>query len=210
MLQRSDEWFEARLGKLTASRYADAVARTKSGWGASRARYAAELAVERMTGEREEGYRSASMDWGTTTEDLAADQYAFLFDAELHKVGFVNHPTIEMAGASPDRLVGDEGMIEIKCPDRHTHFGYLTSKSVDGKYVKQMNFQMICAGRKWCDFISFDPRVPPALQMYVKRFYCPQLVSRDEINEEAIAFLTQVDNLVAQLNQFDMIKEYYS
>jgi len=105
MEQRSPEWFAARLGKVTASRIADVMATTKSGYGAGRANYMAELICERMTGKRQEGYTNAAMQWGTDQEPFARAAYEFLTDRTVSEVGFIDHPTIPMSGASPDGLV---------------------------------------------------------------------------------------------------------
>lgn len=199
LIQGSDEWFAARLGKATASRIADLMAKTKTGWGASRKNYAAELIAERLTGVGAAKFSNAAMQWGTDTEPHARAAYEFYRDVEVSEVGFVPHPKIEMAGASPDGLVGDDGMVEIKCPNTATHIDTLLNKSIDGKYVKQMQFQMACAGRQWCDFVSFDPRMPERLRLYVER------VHRDddmvtEIEGAVSEFLSEIDATVAALD----------
>ena len=157
MEQRSDAWFAARLGKATASRISDIMARTKTGYSASRANYMAQLVVERLTNRKEESYTNAAMQWGTETEPLARSAYEVAKDVLVQEVGFIDHPEINMSGASPDGLVGDDGMVEIKCPGTATHIETLLNDTVDGKYQYQMLWQMRCAGRKWCDFVSFDP-----------------------------------------------------
>jgi putative phage-type endonuclease len=197
--QRTDEWFAARCGKLTASRLADALARTKTGWGASRANYAAQLVAERLTGTVEAGYSNAAMAWGTEKEPDARAAYAFSADVDVAEIGFVDHPTIPMAGASPDGLIGDDGMVEIKCPGTAKHIATLIGGVIDDKYVKQMQWQMACTGRKWCDFVSYDPRMPVEMQLFVKR------IERDdaaiaEWEAEASAFLAEVEQTVATLS----------
>lgn len=198
MDQRTEEWFAARRGKVTASRIADVCAKTKSGWGASRGNYAAELICERLTGATAERYTNAAMQWGTDTEPQARAAYEFLHDAVVEEVGFIDHPRIPMTGASPDGLVGDEGMLEIKCPNTATHLQTLISGKIEGKYFLQMQWQMACAGRQWCDFASFDPRLPEPMQLWVER------VERDdkklaEVGEVVSEFLAEIDNTVAQL-----------
>ena len=121
-----------------------------------------------------------------------------LKDVLVDEVGFVPHPTIEMAGASPDGLVGDDGLLEIKCPNTATHIETLLSQSVPGKYNTQMQFQMACTGRQWCDFVSFDNRLPEELQLFVKR------VPRDnefikQMEDEVVKFLNELDIKIAQL-----------
>lgn len=191
MEQRSPEWFAARLGKVTASRVADLMATTKTGYSASRANYMAELICERLTGEQAERYSNAAMQWGTETEPQASAAYAFLRDVDVVECGLVLHPTIADFGASPDGLVGDDGLVEIKCPNTATHIETLLSEAVPAKYVTQMQVQMACTGRAWCDFVSFDPRLPGDLQLWVKR------VQRDEaaiqnIEAETVKFLGEL------------------
>lgn len=196
--QRSQEWFEQRLGKVTASRIADLMAKTRSGYGASRANYMAQLICERLTQARTDTFTSAAMQWGTEKEPEAKAAYTFAYDVEVQEAPFVDHPTIAMSGASPDGYVGEEGLTEIKCPNTSTHIDTLISQTIPNKYLLQMQWQMACTGRQWCDFVSYDPRMPPHLQMWVKR------VERDdkliaEVEAEVVAFLTEVDNKLAQL-----------
>jgi putative phage-type endonuclease len=196
--QRSDLWFQARIGKVTASRVADVLAKTKSGYSTSRDNYMAQLVCERLTGQREEFFTSAAMQHGTDTEPLARAAYEAYADVLVDEVGFVPHRTIEMAGASPDGLVGDNGLLEIKCPNTATHIDTLLSQTVPGKYNTQMQFQMACTDREWCDFVSFDNRLPEELQLFVKR------VPRDNMyirlmEEEIVKFLNELDIKIAQL-----------
>ena len=184
MDQRSDEWFAARLGKVTASRVADLMAKTKSGPSASRGNYMADLIVERLTGIRPEGFTNAAMQWGTDTEPQARAAYEFLTDASVVEDGFVLHPIISDFGASPDGLIGDLGLLEIKCPNTAAHIETLLTGEVPGKYVTQMQAQMACTGRAWCDFVSFDPRMPGDMQLFVRR------VARDD------AFIAQMEGEV--------------
>lgn len=196
--QGSHEWIAARLGKVSASRMADMTARTKTGYGASRANYAAELIVERLTGTPAERYTNAAMAWGTEKEPDAKDAYCFLRDAEIVPVGLVLHPTIAMACASPDGLIGDDGLIEVKCPLSATHIDTLLSETIPEKYVKQMMWQMACTGRQWCDFVSFDPRLPAEMQVFIRR------VPRDnalilELEQETVKFLAEIDQTISKL-----------
>lgn len=191
MEQRTAEWYAARLGKVTASRVADLMARTKTGYGASRANYLAELLCERLTGEQADRFTSAEMQRGTDLEPQARAAYSFIHSTPVEEAGFVIHPVISGFGASPDGLIGDVGLVEIKCPNTATHVEYLLSQAVPGKYVTQMMAQMACTGRSWCDFVSFDPRLPDDLQLFVKR------VHRDkdaiaEMEKEIEAFLDEL------------------
>ena len=196
--QRTDAWFQARLGKVTASKVADIIAKTQSGYSASRANYMAQLVCERLTGQKGEGFTNAALQHGIDTEPLARASYEALRDILVDEVGFVPHPSIIMAGASPDGLVGDDGLLEIKCPNTATHIETLLSQSVPGKYNTQMQFQMACTGRQWCDFVSFDNRLPDELQLFVKR------VPRDnefikQMEDEVVKFLNELDIKIAQL-----------
>ena len=198
MEQGSSEWLDYRLGRATASRIADLMAKTKSGPSASRKNYMAQLVCERLTGAREDGFKSAAMVHGTDTEPQARSAYEFMTDLTVTQVGFIDHPRIDMAGASPDGLVGDDGMLEIKCPASATHIDTLLNGKIDGKYLKQMAFQLACAGREWCDFVSYDPRLPAEMQLFVKRIpRDPALIV--EIETEVSAFLAEVDETVAAL-----------
>jgi putative phage-type endonuclease len=198
MEQHSDEWFAARLGKVTASRVADLMAVTKSGYSTSRANYMAELICERLTGQSEERYTNAAMQWGTDKEPQARASYEFLHDAIVVECGFVVHPSIAMFGASPDGLIGNDGLIEIKCPNTATHIDFMLGDSIPSKYVLQMQTQMACTGRKWCDFVSFDPRLPEDMQMFVKRILFDQQTVND-IQAATIKFLDDLDQRISQL-----------
>ena len=196
--QGSQEWFALRRGKVTASRVADVIARTKTGWGASRANYMAQLVAERLTGETAESYSNAAMQWGTDTEPHARAAYEFHSDVSVEEIGFIDHPTLLMSGASPDGLVGDKGMVEIKCPNTATHIETLLGASVPSKYIAQMQWQMACAGRQWCDFVSFDPRMPESMRIFMSR------VIRDDgliatLEGDVRAFLRELDDTVSKL-----------
>lgn len=204
--QGTAEWKAIRCGRVTASRIADLMARTKSGWGASRANYMAELVAERLTGKPAEGFTSSAMQWGTEKEPEARELYSFLSNQEIQQVGFVPHPFIEMAGASPDGLIGAAGMVEIKCPNTATHIETLRGQSIPAKYIGQMQFQMACAGREWVDFLSYDPRMPMEMQSFVKR------VARDEkhireIESAVREFLAEVDETIADLTRLYRTQE---
>jgi putative phage-type endonuclease len=169
MEQLSEEWFAARRGKVTASRVSDMMATTKTGYGASRAGLMAELIAERLTGKSTERFQTDAMKWGVEKEADARDAYTFYCDASVLPGDFALHPEIADAGASPDGYVASDGLIEIKCPQTNTHIDTLLSGSVPGRYVTQIQFQLACTGRQWCDFVSFDPRMPARMQLFVKR-----------------------------------------
>lgn len=196
MEQKTPEWYAARLGKVTASRVADLMARTKTGYGASRGNYLAELLCERLTGEQADRFTSAEMQRGTDLEPQARAAYAFIHSTSVQECGFIVHPVIEGFGASPDGLIGDVGLVEIKCPNTATHVDYLLSQTVPGKYVTQMMAQMACTGRTWCDFVSYDPRLPDDLQLFVKR------VHRDK---DAIAEMEkEIETFLAELKDKEL------
>jgi len=197
IIQRSPEWFAARCGKVTASRVADIIAKTKTGPSASRDNYLAQLVCERMTGKPAESYSNAAMQWGTDTEPFARAAYEARMDLLVTEVGFIDNPWIPMCGASPDGLA-NEGMVEIKCPNTATHIDTLLSRIVPAKYITQMMWQMACADRPWCDFVSFDPRLPERHQLFIKRItYDPEMVNL--LENSVIQFLGDVDLKIQQL-----------
>ena len=198
MDQRTDEWFAARLGKVTASRVADVVAKTKNGYGASRENYMAQLICERLTGKPTEMFSNAAMEWGTQTEPQARAAYSAKTGELVEEVGFLCHPVIEQAGASPDGV--GEGLVEIKCPNTATHLEYVLSGKPPEKYVTQMQWQMAVTGAPWCDFVSYDPRLPEHLQMLIVR------VARDatriaELEDEVRKFLGELEDKLKQLEK---------
>jgi len=200
MEQRTEDWYKARLGKVTASRVADILAKTKSGYSASRDNYMAQLICERLTNTQAESFTNAAMQWGTEQEPFARAAYEVAKGVLVEEEGFVPHPVITMAGASPDGLIGDDGLVEIKCPNTATHIETLLNQAVPAKYITQMQFQMACTGRKWCDFVSFDPRMPEKTRLFIKR------VERDngfiaEMEKEIIKFLSELGRKVEQLEQ---------
>lgn len=198
VIQGSPEWFAQRLGKVTASRIVDVLAKVKAGESAARANYRAELVAERLTGKVAEGFSNAAMKWGTECEPLARAAYEAEFGLLVEEVGMVQHPTIPNTGASPDGLVSTDGLIEIKCPETKAHIDTLLSKAAPAKYVPQMQWQMACTGRAWVDFVSFDPRMPSDLQLFV----CRVLRDDDLIRQyetEVCAFLAEVDATVTSL-----------
>jgi len=200
MEQQTNEWFTARLGKVTASRVADVIAKTKTGYSASRDNYMAQLICERLTGQKGESFTNAAMEWGTQTEPLARSAYENARSLLVKEVGFINHPRIEMSGASPDGLVCEDGLVEIKCPNTATHIDTLLSGKVPTKYFTQMQWQMLCCQRKWCDFVSFDNRLPEHLQLFVQEVeFDPEYAAM--LEKEVVLFLTELDNKVAKLKE---------
>ena len=202
MEQRSQEWHAARLGKVTASKVADVVARTRTGYAASRANYMAQLVCERLTGKPTEGFSNAAMEWGVEQEAAARDAYSARVGELVTEVGFIDHPAIKMAGASPDGIVG-AGIVEIKAPSTATHIEYLFEREPPQKYFYQMQWQMACTGADWCDWVSYDPRMPENLQLLVVRIPrdtdCIQMLEK-EVSE----FLAELDVKVAKLKEMTL------
>ena len=198
MEQGTPEWLSVRLGKATASKIADIMARTKTGVSASRANYHAQLVAERLTGFATDFFVSPAMQHGSDTEAAARDAYQILALCSVAEIGFADHPTIPMAGASPDGLVGDDGLVEIKCPNTAAHIATLRGGGIADKYRKQMLWQMACTQRAWCDFASFDPRLPEAMRLHVQRIHRDD-VAIAEMEREVAAFLGEVDAAVAEL-----------
>ena len=209
-LQRTDAWMQQRLGKVTASRVADVLAKIKSGESASRKNYKMELVVQRLTGQPQESFTNAAMEWGTATEPQARMAYEAHTGLFVEEVGFIDHPTIEGFGCSPDGVVGETlhskhnsitpmtGLIEIKCPNTATHIETVLENKAPSKYIPQMQCQMAVTGAKWCDFVSFDPRVPEDLQLLVVRVERDQEYI-DSMEVEVKQFLSEVLDLFNQL-----------
>jgi putative phage-type endonuclease len=205
MQQGSEEWKQARCGRVTASRVHDIVAVTRSGgYTAGRKNYLAELVCERLTGQPAEHWVSPAMIYGLETEPEARFAYALAKGVEIEEVGFIPHPTIEMAGASPDGMVGKDGLVEIKCPNTATHIETLLGATRGGGlmpgYSDQMQFQMACTGRKWCDFVSYDKRLPEPMRISVYR------LNRDderiaELEQEVVQFLIDLNATVDLLRK---------
>lgn len=196
--QRSDEWFKVRLGKVTASRIADVIAEVKTGEAAARADYRVELICERMTGQQSEGFTNVHIERGIELEPFARAAYEAKNNLFVTQIGFAQHPTIEMSGASPDGLIGDDGMLEIKCPKAKTHINTMLDGRVPKKYIPQMQWQMACTGRKWNDFVSYCPELPADLQLFVTR------LERDddyiaELEQKVTTFLHEVSITMERL-----------
>jgi putative phage-type endonuclease len=200
ILQRSPEWYGQRLGKATASRISDVVARTKTGWSALRTNYAAELICERLTGRPGANYVSREMQWGIDHEDEARQAYADRCGLVVQMAGYVDHPEVAWSGASPDGYVDEDGLVEIKCPNPATHIDTLLGSAIDGAHLIQMQWQMACTGRVWCDYVSFDPRLPQSMQLHVRR------VERDlsqiiGLEVEVVRFLDEIAERIERLTE---------
>lgn len=163
--QGTQEWFQARLGLVTASRIVDVMMKPST---AGYQNYRSQLVVERLMGEPVESFKSAAMERGTELEPQARANYMLETGLAVQEVGFIPHATLK-AGASPDGLVGDNGLVEIKCPMPTEHLRTLTGGAIQRKYALQMQFQMACTGREWCDFVSFNPDLPDHLALHIER-----------------------------------------
>ena len=198
MEQGSDEWYAARLGKVTASRAADVL--TKKG-SAARSNLSAQLVLERITKTKAESFQSPSMQWGIDQEPTAKLFYEAIRHVLVESVGFVQHPSIEYAGASPDGLVGANGLVEIKCPNTATMIDIILTKKIPTNHITQMQMQMACTQRDWCDYVVFDPRMPPKAKLFIKR------INRDKVfidlmEKEIILFLKDVESNYQSISSF--------
>ena len=196
--QGTPKWLAERAGKVTASMVSAVLAKPET---AGYRDYQAQLVAEILTGKPQgSDYINAAMAFGTEMEPLARSAYEAETGFSVDEVGFCQHPTIERAGASPDGLVGNSGLVEIKCPKVATHLSYLIAGVVPAAYKNQMMFQMACTGRNWCDFVSFRPDLPENLQLFKVRY------KRDparilELETAVIAFLKSVDTMILKLNE---------
>lgn len=198
VVQGTQAWLEMRLGKATGSNMSRLRAKTKTGWGASRASYASELVLERLTGKPTQIFQTQAMKDGTEREPLARNEYNFIKSVDVQEVAFIHHPRISMAGSSPDGLVGDDGCIEIKCKQPAGHLETLLTDKIDDGHIQQVQWLMACSGRKWCDYIGFNPDFPPEMQLFIKR------IERDdkliaEMESDVQSFLSEIDAKVELL-----------
>ena len=196
--QGSPEWKQARLGHVSASGIADVMSKIKTGESATRRKYKIRLVAERLTGKPQESFTNAAMEWGVETEPQARMAYEVSRGTFVEKTGFWVHPRIAYVGASPDGLVGEDGLIEIKCPNTTTHLEYIWTNEVPSEYLKQMQMQMWITGRQWCDFVSFDPRLPEKNQLFVIRCHRDDpLIS--QIENEVLGFLKEIELILERL-----------
>ena len=198
--QGTDEWKLARLGYVSASNLDAVMARGKSGEAITRKKYKVRLAAERLTGEITESYSNSAMEWGVVNEEKAAMAYEVSKDTLLDRTGFWKHPTIPWLGCSPDRLVGSDGLVEIKCPDSSTHVDYWLAKQIPTEYVKQVQGQIWVMDREWCDFVSYDPRMPEKNRLLVVRAYRDETLIK-QMQEEVEKFLNEVEGLIIKLGE---------
>jgi putative phage-type endonuclease len=202
--QGNEAWKMMRLGKITASRIADIMATGRGGKpSATRENYLTDLALERLTGSlTPEGYTSAAMEHGKELEAIARAEYELRTGADVDEVDFIDHPDLPNAGASPDGLVDPDGLVEFKCPLPKTHLATLRSREIDRPYMLQMHWQMACARRRWCDFVSYCPQFPDSLAMVVIRVEWNDELGR-AITDAVIAANDEIENLVRELRTME-------
>lgn len=195
MEQGTDEWLAERAGKITASMIGNVLmAPTTAGYQ----NYMAQLICERLTGEPVETFKSAAMEYGTEHEDQARAFYEMETGNDVQQVGFVAHATLEGCGASPDGMIGELGLVEIKVPQPTKHIKNLMGGTIDKAYRLQMQWQMTCTGREWCDFVSFNPTFPPHLQIHIQRVDRDAEVT-EELTEAATKFLAAMNDKMRAL-----------
>ena len=197
--QGTEAWFKSRLGHVTASRMSDVLAKGKSGEAVTRQKYRMQIIAERVSGRVAESFTSAAMEWGTEHEPLARIRYEADTGYFVDEAEFCFHPTIKWLGASPDGVIsGVNALIEIKCPNTQTHLGYRLDNKPPAAYINQMQCQMWVTGATYCDFVSYDPRVPEHLQLFVSRLQRDNdLIAKMET--EVVKFLGEVDDAIKQL-----------
>lgn len=200
IIQGSEEWFAQRLGKVTASKVSDVMAKTKTGVSASRTNYMMQLLCERLTGNREESFTSSAMMRGTELEPSARAVYESNAGEFVIETGMIEHPHIKGFGASPDGLVGNDGLLEIKCPNTATHIDFMRTGKPKNEYQWQMLAQMACSGRQWCDFVSYDDRLTHALQYQCVRFMRDE-TRIQQMESEIMAFLSELAELEEEMNK---------
>lgn len=196
--QGTQEWLSERAGCATASRFADVLATIKTGEAASRRGYRMQLVTERLTGNPVTGYTNAAMQWGTDTEPYAREAYETETGSLVIQTGFIKNLFVPWCGASPDGFVEGDGLVEIKCPESTTHLEWMEAGKVPAKHVPQIQGQMWVTDRQWCDFVSYDPRFPSNLQLFIVR------VPRDEeyiknLEKQVKEFLVEVAESVTRL-----------
>lgn len=200
LIQGTDDWLNARLGHVTASNMSAIMAKVKSGEAATRKNYKMKLIAERLTGCVSETFKSSAMEHGTINEPSARARYELENCVIVDEIGFIKSSDIEWLGCSPDGLIGTDGLIEIKCPNTATHIDYIFSGKVPSDYLKQIQCQLWVTGRKWCDFVSYDPRLPEKNQLFIKR------VTRDDafintMKEEVLLFLKEIEGIINKLSE---------
>ncbi len=199
--QGTEEWKMARLGYVSASNVAAVMSKGKDGSeSATRRAYKIKIVAERLTHLPQETYKNAAMEWGNEQEPYARMAYEATNAVLVDKTGFWKHETKPWIGVSPDGLVGDDGLIEIKCPNTTTHLEYLWSEVVPAEYRKQIQMQLWVTGRQWCDFVSYDPRLPAQNHLFIKRCERDEKLIA-EMEAEIDKFLVEVQTIIDKLSK---------
>lgn len=198
LLQRHDEWLSDRVGKITASRVKDISAKPKKGKALNAEMI--KILVERITGEIKEIRTNEAMQWGIDQEPNAIASYENITGEFVIGCGLINHPTISMSGASPDGLIGKDGLLEAKCPNTETHLNTILTQQVPDEYMPQITWQMACTGRKWCDFVSYDPRLPNQLQTVIIRVTIDD-VGIESLENEVAACNAKLNEIIENLTK---------
>jgi putative phage-type endonuclease len=198
--QGTEEWKRARLGYVSASNLDAVMAKGKAGEAITRKNYKTRLVAERLTNEIGDSYSNAAMEWGVVNEEKAAMAYEVSKDTFLDKTGFWKHPTIPWFGCSPDRLVDNDGLVEIKCPNSTTHIDYWLAKQVPSVYQYQVQGQICVMERDWCDFVSFDPRMPEKNRLLIVRAYRDDELIK-QMEAEVKKFLNEIEQLIIKLEE---------
>jgi putative phage-type endonuclease len=195
MKQGTPEWLAARLGHVTASRFSDVLAKGK---GITREKYLIQIVCERLTGLSQPEYVNGAMEWGTEQEPFARMAYEVKTQAIVQEVGFIKHPTMARVGGSPDGLIGDNGGVQIKCPSSHVHIATIRN-GMPSEHRAQVQGEMAVTNRTWWDFVSYDPRMPEPLQLYIERIKRDDDYIEQQLVPAVLAFLREVDEVIAEL-----------
>ena len=197
--QQTPEWYQSRIGKLTASNMAAAMSYLKNGKeSAERAKLKMLIVAERLTDIIIPHYVTEAMAWGIATEAEAKEAAAKLIGLDIKPCGFYDHPEIDNFGATPDGLLDDDGLIEIKCPTTTTHLSWLLENKVPDQHRAQMAAQLLCTGRRYCKFMSYDPRVSRRAILY--KHYAPSQAELGEVRRAAVLFLAEVEALFERVS----------
>jgi len=200
-LQRTESWYADRCGKVTASPIFKVYKKLKNGsYSSERETYFFQVLGEVLTGVPASGVKSAAMQRGIDKEAEAREAYTRKTNYPVYEAPFIVHPRIERAGASPDGFVGDDGLVEIKCPLTATAAKVLLTDYLDETYAAQIQWQLACTGRQWCDYVVYDDRLPEPLRLYIRRIERNDALIAD-VEKEVVKFLEEIDEAVSALNR---------
>ena len=200
------EWLQERIGRCTGSRVKDALAVRKDKQPAApRTNYLIAVVTERLKGDAVEHFVTQAMEWGIATEKYARAAYEIRTGNEVDRVGISAHATIDDFMASPDGFVGDDGVVEFKCPNSTTHVAWMIADAIPEEHRYQLLAELSCSGRQWVDFVSFDPRLPPRMEMFIKRLERTYEVEVEisDMEEGVNLFLSDVQLCIAKLYEMN-------